>query len=160
MALPIGFAYVDVSTGEFRATEFSGAEAEEKLRDELQLLHPREILLPRQASLFSQAASPRPEGSSGSREGVETRIEEWIFRREYGERMLTEQFGVKGLEGFGLAGHAQAIAAAGALLHYLRETSAKTADESAARSPTSTPSATTNSRTHWCWIRSRCATSS
>src|SRR5437899_5594337 len=31
----IGLAYVDISTGEFHATEFTGAEAEEKLRDEL-----------------------------------------------------------------------------------------------------------------------------
>src|SRR6202051_1877469 len=43
---PIGFAYTDVSTGEFRATQFAGEEAEERLRDELQLLRPREILLP------------------------------------------------------------------------------------------------------------------
>ena len=57
------------------------------------------------------------------REGIETRLEEWVFRPDYGERMLAEQFGVKGLEGFGLAGHPQAICAAGALLHYLRETS-------------------------------------
>jgi DNA mismatch repair protein MutS len=123
---PIGLAYVDASTGEFQATEFAEASAEERLRDELQLLHPREILLPRQSGLFSPGGTSRPEGGSGSaREGVETRLEEWIFRPVYAERLMTEQFGVKGLEGFGLAGHDQAIAAAGALLHYLRETSAK-----------------------------------
>ena len=43
-----------------------------------------------------------------------------------------QQFGVQGLEGFGLAGHTQAISAAGALVHYLRETSAKPADPAAA----------------------------
>ena len=42
--VPVGLAFVDVSTGEFRATEFSGAAAEERLRDELQLLRPRELL--------------------------------------------------------------------------------------------------------------------
>jgi DNA mismatch repair protein MutS len=52
-------------------------------------------------------------------------VEDWIFRADYGQRLLTEQFGVAGLEGFGLAAHPQAIAAAGALVHYLRETSAK-----------------------------------
>ncbi len=123
---PIGLAYVDVSTGEFRATEFSGAAAEDRLRDELQLLRPREILLPRQAALLSSGGPPRPEASPGGfREGIETRLEEWIFRSDYGERMLTAQCGVKDLEGLGLAGHAQAVGAAGALLHYLRETSAK-----------------------------------
>ena len=130
---PIGLAYVDVSTGEFRATEFAGAEAEDRLRDELQLLRPREILLPRQAALFSPAGPPRPEGAPGGfREGIETRLEEWVFRSDYGERMLTEQCGVKDLEGLGLAGHAQAVCAAGALLHYLRETSAKCDGEPAA----------------------------
>jgi DNA mismatch repair protein MutS len=130
---PIGLAYVDVSTGEFRATEFPGTEAEDRLRDELQILRPREILLPQQAALFSPAGPPRLEGSPGSvREGIETRLEEWMFRSDYGQRMLTEQFGVKDLEGLGLAGHAQAVAAAGALLHYLRETSIKCEGEHAA----------------------------
>ena len=123
---PIGLAYVDVSTGEFRATEFGGSSAEDRLRDELQLLRPREILLPRQAALFAPSGSPRPEPSSGNlREGIETRLEEWIFRSDYGERMLIEQYRVRDLEGLGLTGRAQAVSAAGALLHYLRETSAK-----------------------------------
>src|SRR5580693_3318012 len=47
--VPIGLAYVDASTGEFQATEFAEATAEERLRDELQLLRPREVLLPRQS---------------------------------------------------------------------------------------------------------------
>ncbi len=122
---------MDVSTGEFRATEFSGPSAEDKLRDELQLLRPREILLPRQATLFSPA--PKPDASQpGFREGIETRLEEWIFGSDYGERMLAEQCGVKDLEGLGLAGHTQAICAAGALLHYLRETSARSDGQTAA----------------------------
>jgi DNA mismatch repair protein MutS len=130
----IGFAYVDVSTGEFRATEWLGAEAEEALSDELQLLRPREILIPRQAGLFSAGGSPRPDGTAVlPREGTETRLEEWIFRPDYGERMLSEQFGVKVLEGFGLAGHPQAVCAAGALVYYLRETSAKADTEAAAQ---------------------------
>ena len=128
---PVGLAYADVTTGEFQVTEFSGDDADEKVRDELQRVKPREILIPRQGGLFSapaadvdgtgQTAGTRPE----SREGVETRIDEWIFRFDYAERMLREQFGVATLDGFGLAGHPQATAAAGAMVHYLRETSAK-----------------------------------
>ena len=127
----IGLAYVDVTTGEFRATEFAGAQSEDRLRDELQILQPREILVPRQPGLFAQTGSGADNAApSGLREGLETRCEEWVFRSGYGERILAEQFGVHGLEGLGLAGHAQAICAAGALLHYLRETSAKTIDAS------------------------------
>jgi len=117
----LGLAYVDISTGEFSATEFSGPQADEKLRDELQLLRPREILLPRPASLFPPTASAELDGAGG----IETRLEDWVFRDDYAERLLREQFGVVGLEGFGLADHRQAAAAAGALVHYLRETSTK-----------------------------------
>jgi DNA mismatch repair protein MutS len=132
---PIGFAYADVTTGEFRAAAFSGSDAEEKLRDELHRLRPREILIPRQASLFAAAAGADGEmgGTSQAarpeiREGVETRIDEWVFRFDYAERMLREQFSVATLDGFGLAGQPQAVSAAGAVVHYLRETSAMGAE--------------------------------
>jgi DNA mismatch repair protein MutS len=79
-----------------------------------------------QPAVASSTLSPRSEAASGvARDGIETRLEAWVFRNDHGERLITEQFGVKGLEGYGLAGHPQAICAAGALLHYLRETSAK-----------------------------------
>jgi DNA mismatch repair protein MutS len=127
---PVGLAYADITTGEFSVTEFSGAHADEKLRDELHRLKPREILLPRQAGLFAgspgdgDGAGHNPGGRAEFRDAVETRIEEWAFRPDYAERMLREQFGVASLDGFGLAGHAYAMSAAGAMVHYLRETSA------------------------------------
>ncbi len=118
-----GLSYVDVSTGEFRATEWRGEAAQGALLDELAVLRPREILLPRPAGLFGDAhafdAALRETGA------LETRLDEWIFRGEYAERVLGEHFGVVTLEGFGLAGHPWATAAAGAVLHYLRETSGK-----------------------------------
>jgi DNA mismatch repair protein MutS len=127
---PVGLAFADVTTGEFQATEFDGADTEEKLRDELQRLRPREILLPRQDGLFAASAGDDGFGHSHGlrgelRDAVETRVEEWVFRADYADRMLREQFGVASLDGFGLAAHPQAIAAAGAMVHYLRETSAK-----------------------------------
>src|ERR1700756_2618394 len=121
---PIGLAFVDLSTGEFQATEFSGARAEEELRDELQLLRPRETLLPRPQQLFETAKTSLLEGVGG----VETRLEDWIFQRDYSERILREQFGVAELTGFGLDEHVQAMCAAGALVHYLRENAARGED--------------------------------
>ena len=121
----IGLGYVDLSTGEFRATEFSGEKAEARLRDELEILRPREILLPRPVSLFPEAenASANPSVNSNSRP-VETKLDDWIFEHAYAARELEAHFRVAGLDGFGLAGHPQAVGAAGAIVHYLRETSA------------------------------------
>jgi DNA mismatch repair protein MutS len=116
----IGLAFVDLSTGEFRATEFAGDKAEDRLRDELGILRPREILLPRPATLFPMAAAADMNGLGA----VETRLEDWIFEAHYASRLLKEQFRVIALDGFGLTEHPLASAAAGALVHYLRETSA------------------------------------
>src|ERR1700726_582660 len=117
----LGMAYVDLSTGEFQATEFTGAGAPEALRDELQLLRPRETLLPRPQQLFETAKTSLLDGTGG----VESRLDEWIFQHDYAERILREQFGVAELTGFGLDGHPQSMAAAGAIIHYLRENAAR-----------------------------------
>jgi len=117
----LGMAYVDLSTGEFQTTEFSGAGAAEALRDELQLLRPRETLLPRPQQLFETAKTSLLDGTGG----VESRLDEWIFQHDYAERILREQFGVAELTGFGLDGHPQSMAAAGAIIHYLRENAAR-----------------------------------
>ena len=117
----IGLALVDLSTGEFQATEFSGARAEELLRDELQLVRPRETLLARPQQLFETAKNTLLDGMGG----VETRLEDWVFQRDYAERILREQFGVAELTGFGLTAHTLALCAAGAVIHYLRENAAR-----------------------------------
>ncbi len=124
---PIGLAFVDLSTGEFRATEFPGPLAEELLRDELQLLHPRETLLPRPQQLFETSKTSLLEGAGG----VESRLEDWVFQRDYAERILREQFGVAELTSLGIDDHPQALAAAGVIVHYLRENAARGADRAA-----------------------------
>ena len=124
---PIGLAFVDLSTGEFRATEFPGPLAEEFLRDELQLLHPRETLLPRPQQLFETSKTSLLEGAGG----VESRLEDWVFQRDYAERILREQFGVAELTSLGIDDHPQALAAAGVIVHYLRENAARGADRAA-----------------------------
>ena len=123
---PVGLAFVDLSTGEFQSTEFSGPDADEALREELQLLNPSETLLPRPQQLFETAKTSLLEGAGG----VESCLEDWIFHRDYAERILREQFGVAELTGFGLDDHPQALAAAGAIVHYLRENAARGVDNS------------------------------
>src|SRR3984957_5181263 len=136
--LGVGLAFVDLSTGEFRATEFCGEKADAKLRDELGVLRPREILLAKPVTLFPVAASSELENLGA----VETRLDDWVFESNHASRILEEHFRVAALEGFGLDGHPCATSAAGALIYYLRETSAIGArsPEDSAAVPTLRPS--------------------
>jgi DNA mismatch repair protein MutS len=123
----VGLAVLDLSTGEFRATEFRGPEAERRILEELQQLRPREVLYPSSLPLFDQ--SPSDEASRlvlqqpGERTRfTETPLEDWVFSADYAVPLLENQFGVISLEGFGLHGKPAAATAAGAILHYVRST--------------------------------------
>ena len=194
-----GLALLDLSTGEFRATEFAGADAWALLGDELGRLRPAELLygagllggigtsgrlglsgengrpsLPHRANTLvgdpdsspqrantlvgGPDASPHrantlvgdpdagdapiaksrygapgageeqdarigAEGSAGLN-GVRTKtaLEEWIFTADYAVPLVRSHFKVHSLDGMGLGGHEAAAVAAGALLHYMRQT--------------------------------------
>jgi DNA mismatch repair protein MutS len=124
----IGLAYVDLSTGDFRATEFTGEKAEARLRDEIEILRPREVLSARPTTLFVVTEASHEDAAAVN--ATETRLDDWIFDPPYATRLIEQQFRVAGLTGFGLDGHSQATAAAGAIVHYLRETSAIGAQKS------------------------------
>jgi DNA mismatch repair protein MutS len=134
----VGFAALDLSTGEFRATEFSGEGAMRRVQEELEQLRPKELLFGSAAPLFDQAAGKQPSfarpdsrgrlsphASSPRAAGVnytETPLEDWIFSPDHALPLLENHFGVLSLEGFGLAGRTAAAAAAGAILYYVRST--------------------------------------
>jgi DNA mismatch repair protein MutS len=140
----IGLAYVDLSTGEFRATEFAGEKAEARLRDEVEILRPREILLARPTTLFPEDRRSNATLWDSQGKTIETRLDDWVFESNFAARQLEEHFRIVALEGFGLVGHPQATAAAGAIVHYLRETSAIGArkPEDAAKIPSLRPAGT------------------
>jgi DNA mismatch repair protein MutS len=146
-----GFAALDLSTGEFRATEFSGEGAEKRIEDELQQLRPKEVLFASSTPLFEQsgrgAMSVSPAGHVGTgtpsasswqantrptAQGAApwscTPLEDWIFAPDHAIPLLENHFGVLSLEGFGLAGKPSAAAAAGAILYYVRSTQRGTLD--------------------------------
>jgi DNA mismatch repair protein MutS len=104
-----GLAYVDVSTGEFRATEVDVAE----LPGLLESLGARELLVAAEAPLF-----PQPD----QKKWIVTELEDWVFSPDYADRILREHFKLLSLDGFGLAGKQSAVGASGAVLHYLRDT--------------------------------------
>jgi DNA mismatch repair protein MutS len=120
-----GFAALDLSTGEFRATEFSGEGAEQKIKDELEQLRPKEVLYASSAPLFDSAGGAatgpsRPLERSTS--WTLTAVEDWVFAPDHAIPLLENHFGVLSLEGFGLSGRPAAAASAGAILHYVRST--------------------------------------
>jgi len=121
----LGLAFADLSTGDFRATEFSGSEARARFQEEIERMRPRELLLPSATRPEPSSWAPASEISNLKSEisGVtETRLDDWVFHEEYGERQLREHFRVATLAGYGMESHPLAVAAAGAILHYVRET--------------------------------------
>ena len=129
----VGFAALDLSTGEFRATEFRGEGALRRVQEELEQLRPKELLYGSSAPLFEAAgtghqpslAQTSPHPTASRRSGAnctETPLDDWIFAPDHALPLLENHFGVLSLEGFGLAGKTAAAAAAGAILYYVRST--------------------------------------
>ncbi|HHS13061.1 MAG TPA: DNA mismatch repair protein MutS [bacterium] len=108
-----GIAVADVSTGEFRVTEIPSTRVEE----ELQAIAPSEIVMSE-----SHAARWKPILDKMGIQAVVTCREPWIFSRPYGMEVLTRHFGTASLKGFGCEDLDSGIAAAGAAVHYLKET--------------------------------------
>src|ERR1039458_7953994 len=104
-------AHVDVSTGEFKVTEMEP----EEVAGALEQLGAREVLFPTDLPLLvgGERAGPR---------FVRTELEDWVFTQDYADRTLRDHFELLSLDGCGLAGRPAAVGAAGAILHYLRDT--------------------------------------
>jgi DNA mismatch repair protein MutS len=148
-----GLALLDLSTGEFRATEFSGINAWASLVDELGRVRPVELLYgtgllggmgtngtlglseenkqKQNAGLLRSAQNDSLKKGDGSDadvsaglDGIRTKtvLDEWVFTAEYALPLVRNHFKVHSLDGMGLGGHESAAVAAGALLHYMRQT--------------------------------------
>ncbi len=105
-------ALLDVSTGEFRTAEFAGAIARAQAADAIVMAGANEVLLATSAEV--------PAGLEGVK--AKTRVEDWVFTRDFAVPLVERQLHVRSLEGFGLVGHEAAAIAAGAVLHYVRTT--------------------------------------
>lgn len=114
-----GLALLDLSTGEFRATEFAGAAAWASVVDELGRVRPVELLYG--AGLLGGVNLAGEMEATAGLDAIRTKtaIEDWVFTAEYGVPLLRNHFKVHSLDGMGLGGHEAAIVAAGALLHYI-----------------------------------------
>ncbi|PWT92518.1 MAG: DNA mismatch repair protein MutS [Acidobacteria bacterium] len=110
-----GVAFADLTTGDFRLTEFNVEPSNENVWEEIETYSPSELLFP-------MSFKPQGEPSSFFNKVVKTALDDWIFEEEFSRRLLQEHFGVESLEAFGCNQRKLAIGAAGAVLHYLNQT--------------------------------------
>ena len=100
-----GLAYADLSTGEFRLTQASDRQS---LDDEIARVSPAELLI-------SSEQKPQTGEIDHALE-----YDSYAFLPEQAIFTLCEHFKVKSLDGFGCAQMPAAVAAAGAIVHYLK----------------------------------------
>jgi DNA mismatch repair protein MutS len=122
----LGVALLDVSTGEFTATEYPGRDGLSALAEELAVLRPREVIVPADPGAADPASAARAAAAQWPAIAATnlpmTPVDAWAFDAEAARRALLDQLRAGGLEGFGLDRHPAAVSAAGALVHYLRST--------------------------------------
>ena len=106
--LRAGIAWMDLSSGRFLVTEVEGDEA---LSAELQRLSPAELLLPEDASITTLADHV-----------AIRRLATWQFDEDSARTQLNQHFQTRDLSGFGCDDLSLAIAAAGCLLDYVKDT--------------------------------------
>ena len=116
-----GLSFLDISTGEFKVTEVEGADA---LWAEMMCINPRELLLP--SALRDGIASKEVAGFMGERSS--TFLDDWVFDPEYAKRLLENHFSVGSPDALGCGNFRAGVLAAGAIIHYLRETQKGTVD--------------------------------
>ena len=106
----LGIAFLDISTGEFFAAE-GPAEYIDQL---LQTLNPAEVIFQRnQQKTFKTAFGDRFYTYS---------LESWIFDHQYAKEILLKHFQTHSLKGFGMEHFVEGVIAAGAIIHYLKDT--------------------------------------
>ena len=103
-----GLAVLDLSSGRFTLAQ----PAPNALAEELQRIRPAELLVPEDLQL--------PPGTGAA--PTVRRLPPWHFEPDTGARLLREHYAVRSLDGFGIADARAAVAAAGALLQYVRDT--------------------------------------
>ncbi|HEY3103642.1 MAG TPA: hypothetical protein VGJ69_08615, partial [Pyrinomonadaceae bacterium] len=148
----VGAAFLDISTGEFRATQSSGRDAWERIVADIESYAPRELIFPQALSALVRAGF-RNEQKTGTlplaRDGMSdnlqivdegnmattddklkfvglpftlTALDDWLWQTEDCAALLIKQFGVRSLDGYGLTNKHEAVRAAGACLRYAQET--------------------------------------
>lgn len=105
-----GIAFLDLSTGEFLCTE-GNTEFIDKL---LQSFRPSEVIFQKQKAKQFRELFGEKYYTYG--------LDEWLFSESYANDILLQHFQTVSLKGFGIDDLPEAIIAAGAAIHYLKDT--------------------------------------
>lgn len=105
-----GVSFLDISTGEFLVSQGSKSEVEKLLQN----FSPSEILISKRQKneIFNDF-------SSSFRWYI---LEDWVFKDDYAQEVLTQHFQTQSLKGFGIDDLSEGILCAGAILYYLSQT--------------------------------------
>ena len=117
-----GVAFLDLSTADFRATEFSGTAAAAQALEELLRIAPAELIFPSTRGPFGPKTEAATLDPLLTQIKTRTAVDDYVFSADFAIPLLERQLGSASLEGFGLAGHSAAAIAAGAIVHYVRTT--------------------------------------
>ncbi|WP_416867580.1 MAG: DNA mismatch repair protein MutS [Imperialibacter sp.] len=105
-----GVAFLDLSTGEFMASEGTHLQVEKLMQG----FDPSEVIYPKnQKAVFKEKYRDY---------NTTFALDEWVYGPDYSFEKLTKHFKTKNLKGFGIDGLALAVSAAGAVLQYLEDT--------------------------------------
>lgn len=114
-----GFAFCDISTGEFSACEFPF----KNLQAQLDLINPAEVIISKtQKNQFANILNVEYSAVPREKNITVTKLDEWIFNLDYCTELLLSQFKTKSLKGFGIDELKLGIIAAGAIMNYIQET--------------------------------------
>ncbi len=107
----IGFAFADVSTGEFYVSEFPM----KQLAEQIAAVSPAELLVQKRDLASLQELLKQYTG-------IYTKLDDWVLNFDYAYEQLITQFNTQSLKGFGIEEMKQGVMAAGAVMNYLQET--------------------------------------
>jgi DNA mismatch repair protein MutS len=109
----VGISFSDISTGDFYLYETNLSE----LTEQIQLINPSEILIQRKdKELFEKIIN------KNNLSIRITKVEDWVFNKDYCKEILINHFNTVTLKGFGIDHFQNGLVAAGVVLHYLKET--------------------------------------
>jgi DNA mismatch repair protein MutS len=108
----VGFAFIDVSTGEFGLSEFPL----KQLLDQVNNIQPQELLVQkRDLETIKNILGERVRV-------LYTKLDDWVFNADYAYELLINHFNTQSLKGFGIEELHIGTIAAGAVMNYLQET--------------------------------------